>query len=43
MQSISSEGGSASNPLNLRNLRGSMNLLLTGRDTQSEIQYVLNL
>ena len=32
------EGGVASSPLNMRGLSGAMKLLLTGRDTASEIR-----
>ncbi|EDR03918.1 uncharacterized protein LACBIDRAFT_306583 [Laccaria bicolor S238N-H82] len=35
------EGGVASSPLNMRGLQGAMNLLLTGRDTVSEIWWVV--
>jgi len=35
------EGGVASSPLNMRGLSGAMNLLLTGRDTASEIRWVV--
>ena len=35
------EGGVASSPLNMRGLSGAMNLLLTGRDTVSEIRWVV--
>jgi hypothetical protein len=35
------EGGVASSPLNMRGLSGAMKLLLTGRDTASEIRWVV--